>query len=252
MRSATASGAPPSRPSGPRPYALLGRLRDGPVEVGVRPVGGGAGADRAGHRVAEAGPDEARLHDHDLHAEGADLEAQRVRQRLDRVLARVVEPAAGEGQPAAHRGDVDDAARALRPHAGQHELAHAEQAEHVGLELAPGGVHGDRLHRARLAVAGVVDEHAHGALGLLHRGHRGGHGVLVRDVEGERPAALRCERAERLRAARWRRRSTRGGEAAGGGRADARRAARDENGLGGEARRTLSPTARAPAAGVSG
>ena len=40
-------------------------------------------------------------------------------------------------------------------------------AEDVGLELAAHVVHGDRLDRARLAVAGVVDEHADRAvLGL--------------------------------------------------------------------------------------
>jgi len=50
---------------------------------------------------------------------------------------------------------------ALAPHARQHELAHARQAEDVGLELAPELVEVEALHRAALAVARVVHQRAH-------------------------------------------------------------------------------------------
>ena len=89
---------------------LRGRLRDRAVEVRVRAVRGGA--DRADRGLAEARADDPRLHDDDVDAEARDLEAQRVGDRLDRVLGGVVEAAAREGEAAAHRGDVDDLAPA--------------------------------------------------------------------------------------------------------------------------------------------
>ena len=55
---------------------------------------------------------------------------------------------------------------------------------------------GTRLDRAGLAVAGVVDERADRALGLLDRGDRRPHRILVGDVEGQRPAA-RARRGRR-------------------------------------------------------
>ena len=55
--------------------------------------------------------------------------------RLDRVLRRVVEPPPGNVKFAPIERDVDDPPRALRAHPGQHELAHAQEAEDVGLEL---------------------------------------------------------------------------------------------------------------------
>ena len=50
-------------------------------------------------------------------------------------------------------------------------------------------VHRDRLDGAALAVAGVVDEHADGALGVLDVLDGGLHRGLVGHVEGERRAA---------------------------------------------------------------
>ena len=67
--------------------------------------------------------------------------------------------------------DVHDLAPALLAHPRQHEAAHRQQAEHVGVELGADALVGDRLDRARLAVARVVDEHADGALGLHDRVH---------------------------------------------------------------------------------
>ena len=60
------------------------------------------------------------------------------------------------------------------PHLGEDGTAHAEQAEDVGVELGAHALVRDRLDRTRLAVAGVVDQHADGALGLLDRRHGGG------------------------------------------------------------------------------
>ena len=70
-----------------------------------------------------------------------------------------------------------------------------DQAEHVGLELPANLVERHRLDGARLAVAGVVDQHADGALGLGHRVDGGAHRGLVGHVEGERLAALLGESA---------------------------------------------------------
>ena len=172
------------------------RLHRG-VEVRVRAV-----ARRPGARVlAEAGEDDPRLDDDHVDAEAADLEAQRVGDRLHRVLARVVVAGAGEGEAPAHRGDVDDLAPALRAHRREHELAHADEAEDVRLELRADLLERDGLDRARLAVAGVVDQHADRAVLLLHGGDGGLHRGLVGDVEGERAAARRLEVREGLGAA---------------------------------------------------
>ena len=57
--------------------------------------------------------------------------------------------------------------------AGQHELAHAHEAEDVGLELAADHVERHALDRPRLAVARVVDQRPDRAvLGLDRRAPR--------------------------------------------------------------------------------
>ena len=92
----------------------------------------------------------------------------------------------------------------LAAHAGQHQLAHADQPEHVRLELPTDVVHVERLDGTRLAVAGVVDEHTDGALGLLDRGHGRAHRLLVGHVEGERAAPSLGQVGDRLQPARRR------------------------------------------------
>ena len=134
----------------------------------------------------------------------AHLPAHRVADRLDRELRAVVDAAAGEHEPAAHRRDVHDLAEALAAHAGQDELAHPQQAEDVRLELAPDLVHRHLLDGPGLAVAGVVDQHADRALRLLDRADGGLHRALVGHVERERLAALRLEVGDRLGPARGR------------------------------------------------
>ena len=138
----------------------LGRARDVRVELRVVALARARLGHAARRGLAERRPDQPRLDQDHVDAEGLDLEAQRVGDRLDRVLGRVVEAAAREDELPAHRGQVDDLAPALPAHPGQHELAQAHEAEHVGLELVAHLVHRDRLDRAGLAVAGVVDEHA--------------------------------------------------------------------------------------------
>jgi hypothetical protein len=193
-------------------------------------------ADRGRRRLAEAGADEPGLHDDDADAEALDLEAQRVADGLHRVLGRVVEAAAREGEVRAHRGHVHDPARALRAHRRQHELAHAHEAEDVGLELAAHLVEGDALDRARLAVAGVVDQRADGSVLGLDRAYRLLHRGLVGDVERQQPAAPLLEVGDRLRPPR----AGVDGMAAlrevqRGGAADARRASGHEDGVRGRA-----------------
>src|SRR3954452_2722474 len=136
----------------------LRRAGDRRVERRVRALDRRARRHGAGGGVGEAGLDDPRLDDHDVDAEVLDLEAQGVADRLDRVLRRVVEAAAREREVRAHRRDVDDPPVALGAHPGQHELAHPHEPEDVRLELAADLVERDLLVRARLAVAGVVDE----------------------------------------------------------------------------------------------
>jgi hypothetical protein len=79
----------------------------------------------------------------------------------------MVDAAAREGEATAHRGDIDDLAPTLPAHPGQDELAHAHQPEDVGLKLPAHLVERHLLDRSRLAVTGVVDQHADRPLGLL-------------------------------------------------------------------------------------
>ena len=53
-------------------------------------------------------PHRARFDQHHVDAELRDLHPQRVAEPLDRVLAGVIERAAGQRDPAAHRRDVQD------------------------------------------------------------------------------------------------------------------------------------------------
>jgi hypothetical protein len=123
-------------------------------------------------------------------------------------------------------------APALGAHLGQDELGEAHEPKYVRLELAPHGVQRDGLDRPALAVAGVVDEHADRALGLLDRIDRRRHRLLVGHVQGERLAARVAQVGDRLGSTR------RGVDGPSAGRetqrgraADTRGAARYQHGL---------------------
>ena len=145
--------------------------------------------------------DQPRLDQDRVDPEPAHLKAQRVRDRLDRVLGRVVVAAAGKRQPPAHRADVDDLAPALLAHLSQHELGQRDEPEHVRLELPAHRVQPDLLDRAALAVAGVVDQHAHGPVRALYLRHRRAHRLLVGHVQRQRSAARLGQVGNRLRPA---------------------------------------------------
>jgi hypothetical protein len=189
MVAATVSGPPPSLRIGPALVVVPDGLRHARVEARVGAVRRYGPVHRAGRGVGEARADEARLHYRDPYAEAGDLEAEGVAQGLHGVLCGVVVAAAGEGEPAAHGGDVDDPAPPLPAHPRQHQLAHPHQPEHVGLELPAHLLHRDLLDRPGLAVARVVDEDADGALAPLDLPDGGPHGGLVRHVEREELAA---------------------------------------------------------------
>ncbi len=144
----------------------------------------------------------------------------------------MVEAPAGERQAPAHRADVHDLAPALGAHPGQHHLGQRDRAEHVRLELPPHGLQRNLLDRAALRVAGVVDEHADGALGALDLINRGAHRVLVGHVERERAAAGVLQVLDRLQPAGARVDGpAAGGQAARGRLADAGGAAGDQHRL---------------------
>ena len=133
---ATSSASPPNRDE--RALVDLARgLRDRRVELRVRAVAA------ASTPPAAVEPNSVRIRPGSMQITSMpnrrDLHPQRVADRLDRVLGRVVGAAARERQPPAHRGDVDDLARARLAHPRQHELGQPQQAEDVGLELAAHG-----------------------------------------------------------------------------------------------------------------
>ena len=89
----TAAELATAAPSRRRPWVASATLL---VEAAVRARLGGGVLDRGDRGVAELGPDEPRLDHDDVDAEALHLEAQRVADRLERVLGRVVDAAAGE------------------------------------------------------------------------------------------------------------------------------------------------------------
>jgi hypothetical protein len=197
------------------------------VRVGIPAIGARHVGHARGRSVGEVGRDQPRLQQDHVDAEAAQLEAQRVGDRLQRVLARVVVAAAGKRKPAAHRADVDDLAPVLGTHLSQHQLGEAHGPEDVGLELAPNGLQRNGLDRSALAVAGVVDEHPDRALGLLDRLDGRVHRGLVGHIQRQRVAAGVAELGDRLG-------STRGGvDAPSGARESQRRGPSDARGAAG-------------------
>ena len=203
ITAATASGNPDSDAIGP---VLVRFARDAIDCGGERPIGSGhaapesfqVGRNGSGERRA----DEARLHQHHLNPKTRDFEPERVRQRLERVLGRVVDTAARKGQTTSHRADVDDPSLSPGAHAGQHQLRESDEAEHVGLELAADARNRDQFDRARLTVTGVVDENPDTS-GLGHdRGHGCLHRRLVIDIQDEGAAARGPEGGQRTQGAR--------------------------------------------------
>ena len=199
------------------------------VELRVRTVPVNL-ADGGPRGLRELGLDQTGFDHDDVDAEALHLEPQRIADRLDCMLGCVVGTSARERQLAAHRAEVHDPARALPAHARQDQLAHADQPEHVRLELPPHVIEVERLDRTRLAVAGVVDKHSDGALCLLDGGHGRAHRLLVGHIERERAAATVGQIRDRLEPARRRVHpvATRRHELRRG-TADARRASGDQN-----------------------
>jgi transcriptional regulator with XRE-family HTH domain len=151
--------------------------------------GRGVVADRLaglGERAQEAGAERTRLDGHDPDPERDDLLAQRLGHGFQRGLAgRVVAgPDGGTARP--DRGDADDRAAALRPHAGQDGLNQRARPEEVGREQLLDLIVGGLLDGGAVAVAGVVHEHVDGAEALPGGPHDGAYLGVVGDVQRER------------------------------------------------------------------
>ena len=106
------------------------------------------------------------------------------------MLGRVVPGAVGREDPTAHRRNVDDSARALRPHVRQDELGEVREAEQVDLELVSRVVERDVLDGSIEAEARVVDQNVNPSF----RFDDAAHGPLVvlalRDVHLDRGDAV--------------------------------------------------------------
>src|SRR5664279_4164633 len=130
------------------------------------------------------------------------LNPERVRQRLHRVLAGVVERSARQCHPAAHRGDVQDPALPGPAHPGQHQLGEPDQAEEVRFELPADVVHRHLLHGPVQAVPGVVDQHPDRPRLRQDRLDSRGHRSVVGDVQRQGADALIGKVLDRLEASR--------------------------------------------------
>ena len=152
--------------------------------------------------VDPAGAYRSWLDHDDVDAESPDLEAQRVAQRFQGVLAGVVVRAAGNRQPPADRAHVHDPTPALTAHPGQHELNQPRRAEEVGLQLHAGVLDRDLLDRALEPVSGIVHQHPDRSLDLLDGLDGLSCSVRVAHVELQEPATVRRQLRDRLRSPR--------------------------------------------------
>ena len=109
--------------------------------------------------VEEVRPERARLDRGHLDTQRLQLMFHSVRQTLDGKLGRAVNPPARPGDETADRGQVDDEARSLGTHLGQHRPRHGEQAEDVYVE-----------HRTCLRVRGLLDGAHQTTTGVVHQG----------------------------------------------------------------------------------
>ncbi|GAA2152719.1 hypothetical protein GCM10010403_19650 [Glycomyces rutgersensis] len=198
---------------------------------GHRPVGAVAGvlAELRGRLVLEPGLDDAGLdHDH-VDPELVDLHAQRVRERLQGVLGRVVPGAERQGDHAADRGDVHDRAPALLSHVRQDELHEPGRGDHVHLEQVAGLGQRHLLDRAVDHRARVVDQHVDAPLLFDDGGDGAVEPVAVPGVHRERVPAGGDEAAHLVHAPRGAVDDVPGAQQVeGDGVADAGRGARDE------------------------
>jgi len=154
-------------------------------------VGIGQGGRRAPAVSGEPSGKVARLDNHDPHAKGGYLQAQRLAQALDGELGRAIESLERNADDAGDRADVDDEPRALGAHGGQSSAAHAQHAEEAGLELGARLIGGGILHRAGDPHAGVVHHHVEAALGLDHIAHAALHRGVVGHIHGDHDYAGR-------------------------------------------------------------
>jgi len=133
--------------------------------------------------------DRAGLDERDLHARRAQLDAQRVADRLYRVLGGGVGSGERHRDAAADGRDEDDPS-ASGAQRGQHRLRDGDLADDVDVELAANVVDGNQLERTADADPGVVDERVESTrAGAASRGQqRGGVCDLPRvgHVEGDR------------------------------------------------------------------
>src|SRR5690606_27905166 len=102
--------------------------------------------------------DRAGLDQRYVHVGAAQLQPQRVAQSFEGVLGSVVGAAIGQAHEAEHRADLNDTAFVPGPEDGQEPGSELVRAVNVGFELRAKRRAGEVLDRARLAVAGVIDE----------------------------------------------------------------------------------------------
>jgi hypothetical protein len=178
-----ASSSPPvQQPLGePEPSRPAGAV--GPKGLVVAGQGGGGA-------LIQRGVDHARLHQHHPYAEGGQLQPQRVRGRLQREPRRRVEAAAWECKASQDAGDVDDAAGTSLAHRRQEGPGDGQGAEQVDLQLRPGLLLRDGLHRTEDEDPGGVDQHVQpGPAGL-------GGDLVVGVVDGGGVGDVQDDRAD--------------------------------------------------------
>ena len=131
----------------------------------------------------EGGLGEPGLDQQDADSVLAHLVVDRLGVALEGVLARRVQRHVGDGNETDNRADVDDPSAVLLAHMRQYGAGHADRAEEVGLKQRAGLLYGALLGSAGDTETGVVDQHVDAAGAVEHLAYRGGHRLVVGDVE---------------------------------------------------------------------
>jgi hypothetical protein len=132
------------------------------------------------------------LDDHNLDAERLQLDPQRVRHRLERVLGRCIGAEKRERAAPGDRADVHDAA-ASGPQVGQERLRDRDLADQVHLELMAQLLQRQELERHRDCDPGVVDEALQRAFAELSTAAAIDAGSVTSSVTGSMPPADRAQ-----------------------------------------------------------
>ena len=136
--------------------------------------------------MLDARHDVARLDQDHLHAEGVQLEAQRIAHGFEGELAAAVSALRRRGHETGDGAHHHDAAALSFAHVRHNGLSYAQDTEKIRLELAPPVLHSQVFDSSAEVYAGIIDEEVDGARFFKDASHSSLDGCVIADVQFER------------------------------------------------------------------